>query len=356
MASKPWVLTQLGGFRNTLTLDGRFAPHGRERKSPIFEEELSLRKTRTRYGGSDVPTTHIFGGQSEPFELHGRFDDRHAGGPGSAKKKKVEVKNFWDDKQRIRIAWGDVAAWIGYLDKVRFGSEAEHAIVWKMTFEIDVDLDLPNERQLNRYQLTSPSDYMKGIGKYGKFVDQLKAEAFQVPLTSLIASLSQFVTDTISDLLSTYTSAFGVLSDLSDTVTSFENAIIGDLRRIRAAGSQLSSAMLKIQDAFAQFVDDQALTHQTGNTALIYQTTLANAEDDLRESLALLADMDRAAELAERGRVDTMYTAQDGDTWETISRQVYGNMSLAQVIKDANGIRGGQLPNPGQSYHIPAAT
>jgi len=356
MASKPWVLTQLGGFRNTLTLDGRLAPYGRERKGPINTEKLSLRKSRTLYGGSDVPTTHIFGGKSEPFELHGRFDDRHAGGPGSARKKKIEVKSFWADKQRIRIAWGDVAAWIGFLDQVEFGNEAEHALTWKMTFEIDIDLDIPGDRPLNRYQLASPTDYMKGIGKYGQFVKSIQAGAFQLPLTSIIASLSQFVTDTISDLISTYTSAFGVLSDLSDTVTSFENALTSDLRRIRAASSQVSSAMLNIQDAFAQFVDDQALTHETGNTAVVYQTTLANAEDDLRVALALLADMDRAAELAERGRVDTMYTAQSGDSWESISKAVYGDVSLAQVIRDANGVRYGQAPVAGQSYHIPAAT
>jgi hypothetical protein len=76
-------------------------------------------------------------------------------------------------------------------------------------------------------------------------------------------------------------------------------------------------------------------------------------EVDLRRILALMAALDKQAEIAERGKLQSSYVAQLGDSWESISMKFFGAPDKAQSIRDANGAKYGAQPYPGSTLKIP---
>ena len=95
---------------------------------------------------------------------------------------------------------------------------------------------------------------------------------------------------------------------------------------------------------------------RSADSDILWFSARANNDVGSLLVLALLDEIDRQSEIAQRGRVLAVYVARGGDSWESVARQFYGGPQNAGKIRDANGVKYGQSPTPGRSYSIPAST
>lgn len=366
---KPWVFKQTGTppFK-TLTLAGGSAPHGRPRKTPIVQHGVKIRHTTTRYPGNDgEPTRHVFGMELHPWELTGRFMDSD-GGLGYAQQMTAYVRAFVIDSKPVTITWGDALSVKGFIDEFLPAYEGVADVAWKLNIEVDEDALAPS--RFPQPQLPQPRAYVTSM-------DEAFLGLFETYRGKNVRQARDFFSlsllEPLESLVGTVGSAFANVTNIANGIDSFERATTGEVKRLRAVVSQLKTAVLSMQGTFENtkihgdqigqplplFSSGTSSAQTTGadwmsaTADIEQQRYLAESSVRMTKVLALLAEMDLRAQIAERGQVKRTYVAQLGDTWERISTRAFGAPDAANAIMDANGIRGGTRPEPGRSYSIP---
>jgi len=347
-ATQAWKIIQLGPPNKTLTLQGYNAPFGRPRKGSVVDTEFELRESETYYSFRRKPSRHIFGDKESPMILHGRWMDSAISGPGSAIAFGRYVKQMVADKVRVSVAWGTTASYVGLMTKLRIGRESPAEIVWELTIKVDADVDLVRESAFLNAMITPISQATQIDAAFKNYVATVEDDPISLDLNPSFL-------DMLRGLVSAANQAAAALLAAADAAQDYTAATAQQLARLRGAVSQFQTAIANMQDTI-DTADIDAITFvRSANTDTRW--IAYKAESDLQggDIRALLADMDREVQLAQRGRGTSSYMATLFDTWESISTAVFGTADGAQAIRDANGVRFGQKPVAGQSYLIPAS-
>ena len=339
--SNDWTFIQLGGAKKELRLSGWNAPHGRARVKPILTPALKLRSVKYFYDGNDEPTVHIFGTSQEPFALEGRFMDKD-GGQGFAVKMHQYVQDFVADKQVVKVLWRNLVAYTGVIEQYTPSIEAPEAIAWKIEFSVISNMfsAVSGKSQPEKVSPKEQADQLQ------KLIDEAWKQAPMIPPTMKVS-----IFDALSNMISGINKAISSVNRAIDKINSYEQALVGDLRRLRASLGQLKTAVINAKQGFEDLKADVAL--QAGyakDDASFWQNQTQTVASNTA-ILKLIAEMDRAAMRAEKGIVKTLYTAKLGDSWESIATSMMGSSSKASVLQQAN--KADSVPIPGHLYVIP---
>lgn len=351
--SAPWTFQQLGGDRKKFTLSDADAPHGRARQKPVVRDGLSVRKSRTLYPGNDRPTTHLFGHKSTDWELEGRFMDS-TGGRGYASKMVDFIKVFVKDAQPVRITWGDLVCVDALIDDFDPGRESAGNVQWKMKISIDDDLMLSSGKA-SAPQQEQIKDLSKEIET--ALADALGGERKGESLTSFPPSLDLGLSDTLESLVSAVNTPAAMMLDVANAIQSVETSTIGNLNRLRAGVHQTKTAMLNLQATYEHASANltpgasPAVTSSRAEDKQRWGGQQASVAQAITRTMAEMRKLDRALAIAIRGKIKTLYTARDGDTWERIATSQLGAATRAPEIQRANGELG--KPRAGVRYVIP---
>lgn len=341
-AAKDWTFTQLGPPFKTLILSGWSAPYGRQRQKPVVEDGIKIREATTYYPGFDgPPTRHVFGAQYTPWDLTGRFQDP-VGGAGYAKSQTEYIKQFVLDQQPVRISWGDIASVNGFIDEFTPSREAEAQVAWKMHILVDEDL---------RADKGATANYVRTPKSYLPLPADIASIAPPPPRPDAVYKPS--ILEGLDNAVSSFNSAIANVVQITNAIDSFEKALAGDIKRLRAGIGQVRTAALNLGTTMQSIQTDAFLVRRLATSDIEGLGYLAKSTVSLTALLGKLAELDRQAEIAERGKASTSYVAQLGDTWESLSTKFYNAPDKAQKIRDANAIRGGGQPEAGRSYKIP---
>lgn len=341
MSGKLWRFEQLGGDRRVLVLAGWSAPFGRPRGHSLFRERVEIAEKTVRYPGSGgPPTRHVFHEHYEPWELTGRFMDRE-GGPGYAIAKAKEVADFVRDKQEVRVSWGDIVSCDGFLKSFEAARESEAELEWKLVVLIDED-NLADP-VLPPAAPPSPRDTLAMIENALRSVGELEA----------LPSIRPSVLDTLSSAISAVGAATGALASAAAQLQSFEQALAGELQRLRAVLGQARTAVLTLRSLVATTRSDSLTLHRSFTNDVLSGGFLARLDVDTLTALAGIERLDGDAELALHGKLKTSTVARRGDTWESIATRSFGGPDKADELRRANGVRYGEAPQPGRTYQVP---
>ncbi|HEY1697993.1 MAG TPA: hypothetical protein VGG39_37795 [Polyangiaceae bacterium] len=336
-----WRFEQLGGDKKTLTLGGYSAPFGRPRQKPVVRDKVSIREKTIRYpGSSGPPTRHIFGDDYEPWELSGRFMDRE-GGAGYALQKTQEVIAFVRDKQAVRITWGDILQYTGFIKSFDPGREGPGDVEWKMV--VLVDDDTQSAPQGPSPSRPSPADSLAAI-------QAALATTLSAPT---MPNLNPNILDALSSLVGAVSGAIGAIANVANQMQSFETALAGDIQRLRAGIGQLRTALLTLQGVVLSARNDAIGIGRSFGTDASSGGLFASIDVETSSALAAAASMDNQAAIAQRGQAATRVTAKGGDTWESLSIRAYGAPDKADTLRQANGVRLAAPPVAGTSYVVP---
>lgn len=340
----PWVFEQIGGLRKKLTLAGYDAPFGRPRQKAVARDKIALRHAEVYYPGNPIPTRHVFGTKLEPWDLNGRFSDRY-GGVNYASDKVEFIKAFVADAQEVRIRWGTVLAVRGLIESFDPGRESTSEVEWKMIVLMNED-ELQPRVNLFRDATETPSDLASRIESLMR--GSLDA-ARKTPVT-----LRGDIFDVIDSLVSAVNSATASLLAIADQVDSFEKASIGEVRRFRAGLAQARTAIIRLRVGYDNLQSGLAIQSDRAEDDIRFWSTQSGTSQSTLQALLALDDADRAAAIAERGKIRALYTGKTGDTWEGISIRVYGKADRAGDLRAANGIPSGAAPQTCTVYQVPA--
>lgn len=345
---KEWRFTQLGGSRRTITLAGRSAPHGRPRKGPVVSDGIKLRRQRVYYpdGGARPPTTHIFGIEWKDWELQGRFSDEFLG-KGTTSALIEQWQAFVADGQDVEISWGDVVNARGIIDSFEPGRESEFESTYKIVILIDERAIFGGFVQSNQIP-AAPSALAADLQ------GELDSVA-KIPSLPNAGDLLPSFLDALDDLVSSANSISASMINIAGEIDSFAEGTLDQLERLRAGIAQMRTAVNKIRGTMESTANDAALLSQGADAEVQWLSARTGADVSTMRMLAILDEMDREAEIARRGTVLAVYEAKLGDTFESIASKFYGGPDGAAAIRDANGVRYGELPTPGRSYSVPVA-
>lgn len=339
-APKDWIFRQLGPPTKSLVLSGYSAPFGRARKDAIVTDQIKIRQKTTYYPGTDAgPTRHVFGVAFEPWELKGRFMDS-AGGAGYAVSQTAYVRAFVRDQQPLAITWGDILAFQGFIESFAPSRESESNVAWKMTILIDEDFtDQTNATTTNFIQ--GPKSYIPDLKKVA------------TPLPKKPPILKPSLLDSLDNMVSSFNSAIANLVNIVNSVDSFEKAILGDIKRLRAGIGQVRTAALTLRNTISSIQTNSLLISRSAGSDIQGLSYIAQTDVDLVRTLGRIAEMDRQAEIAERGKAQTSYVVQAGDTWESLSTKFFSTPARAAQLRERNASKYGAQPEAGASITVP---
>jgi len=338
---KAWTFTQLGGPKKELVLAGYDAPFGRPRQNAIVRKGVKIRQRTVRYPGNDgPPTRHVLGGEWLGWELAGRFRDAY-GGKGHALRRVDEVTRFVLDQAEVAIRWGDVFATTGFLEEFDPGIEAEGEVEWKLRVLIDEDASVAAQRP------DTPSD---ADAKLQRVIALLTAVVPKLPSAD---GIRPGFFDMVDGLVSSVSGAIGSIANAANTIGNIEKAAFGEVQRLRAGIGQLRTASIALQNAYASAREDVLLLRRAPLTDIDVLGLRAKSDVALTRAAADLADADRQAAIAERGKLLTTIVARAGDTWESLAAKYLGSPAEAQKLRDMNGVKAGEQPIAGRSYKVP---
>jgi hypothetical protein len=341
--AKPWTFTQLGGDRKELTLTDYDAPFGRPRQHAVVRKGIKIRQRTVRYPGNDgPPTRHVFGDEWHSWELVGRFRDAY-GGKGHALRRTDEVTRFVQDKQPVAIRWGDVLACTGFLEEFDPGVESEGEVEWKLRVLIDEDATVAAKR---------PDEIVDLDAQLKRVTALLLAELPKLPS---LPDLKPSFLDAVDGLISSINASIGSVVAAANAVSNIEKATMGQIQRLRAGIRQLRTATLILRNTYASAQEDALLLRRTPLADIDVFGARTKSDIALTKAAADLADADRKAAIATRGKLTTMVTATAGDTWESLASRYLGSADRADALRSINGVRGGEQPVPGRSYKVPFA-
>lgn len=343
--SNAWTFRQLGGARRVIVLDGAAAPHGRPRRDPVVTDGVKLRRQRVFYSGNDVPTTHIFGVEWKDWELKGRWGDRFLGRGGTTSM--IETwKEFVRDAQEIEVSWGDLLRSTAIVDDFEVGRESPAECEYTIRLLINEQTGVPSMAHLMAED-RSPQVVAEDVA------DRAAALERELAKPSLKDMASNFV-DSLAEMVGSINTLSASLVSAAQDFDDFVGGTIDQLERLRSGCSQMRTAVLAMERTVRSANNDIALMVRSSDAEVPWAATRSNLDVLLTSMLALLAELDRQAEVEQRGRMTGLYVARLGDTWESISILEYGGPDGAGKLREANGVRYGEPPVPGRAYQVPS--
>jgi hypothetical protein len=366
-----WTFTRLNPVQTdtapvTLTLGGWAAPFGRPRNGSIFDAGVENRYQRTDYPGRNLPPTiHNFGTKKMPIEMHGRWMDKTIPMAGGAQIYSRNWQDFVTAGSVVRMTWGQALSYQIYITKINLEVESYQEIVWKLHAEVLVDEQAPiwssSETTSAPFDIASRMQFLMEIAG-----NQHKLAAPFQSFTSLMGMLNG-ISDSLAILQSEINAPFAAIYNTCSALTSFETAISSDLTGLLSGVVAMQTGILNLRTetdfllSSAQFLnspDEVALNGVAGGIltgADVAELVIQKQQNDavMANMLALLGQMEAQINMNLRGTPKTAYTAQMGDTWESIGERVLGSADAGRAIKDMNGIRYGVVPVPGTQYSIP---
>ena len=188
------------------------------------------------------------------------------GGPGYAIAKAKEVSDFVRDKQEVRISWGDVVSYDGFIKWFEAARESEGEIEWKL--HILIDEDNLAEPAMPDPAPPSPRDSMLVI-------QQALLSANDI---ATLPSLRPTVLDALRNAISTVGAATGALAG------SLTDVGINDdfINRVRDSVTPGTSALFVLSsDAVVDRIKEALAAGPKGD--LIFTSLSAEEEAALRE-------------------------------------------------------------------------
>lgn len=353
----PWTFAQLAGPKDVKELSGWQAPFGRPRQGTIVNAGTTVRRTVTFYPDADAPvppTVHAFGTEPKPFELHGRWMDRAIKAAGGAQNYVRQWKDFINAKQIVRAKWGNVLSFQIFIHDFDANFESDAHVVWKLTADTLVDEQGP--------VAIHPTPAQTPIDMATQLRDLL---AQGTPdLAAQIRAFQGQLGNTLHDLEASLVDPFLQVWNTANALSDFESSLGGDLNAMDYNLQIIAQAVVDIRDTTTAIVTGVPLQNElnvdqpTGlySAADITQVSSDKISGDanITNLLALIADMRNEIAKATRGEQHSAVVAQDGDSWSNLATRLYGDPSGARALKGANGIRYGQVPQPGKTYSVPA--
>jgi hypothetical protein len=336
-----WTFEQLAGNRRKLTLSDHAAPHGAPRRGAVVEDEIEMQMATVRYGGNAPVTRHLFGTKFQPMRISGRFSDSR-GGAGFARKKTAEVKSFVDENQPVLITWDNIIACTGHIARFKPSRESGGEVAWEIEYEVDGD------------DLLQRTPDLPVIAKSPvTFTSKIAALLNEAPSLRELPTLRGSVFDAMDSFVSALNQVTAEVAQTAGEINAFTNAPFALLRRFRAGLEQLRTAAVRLRFAFDDLNTNLALERENADQSLKFWDVQSIWSTSLLAILEEALNADEAAAEAEKGRMLTLYTAREGDTWERISLEMFQSAARADDIRTANGVDAGADPMAGAIYRIP---
>lgn len=344
-----WEFLQLEGppdSRKKLVLSGWNAPYGRPRKDPVVRETIKSRIHTTRYPGGNGQTRHAFGTNWEGFELKGRWMTKFNSDGATANTIADDWIQFLRDERTIRIAWGNIISWTGYLEELELARESENEIAWKMKFQIDIQDTLGRDVDFGATVATPDIDQSvaflqswvgTGIRQIDDIADDL-APDFLESLENLAAELNK---------------PQALLNKLANKFDQTVERTFGVIKSMRGAVAGMRTATVQFRETILTTQIEAAMLVRTTKGDIAWANYVHSMDYESMFVAERLADLDRALEIQEKLEFTKLAIAREGDTWESIAIRTTGTPSKAAEIRSINGVRYGEKPTVGMSYLVP---
>ena len=341
-----FTFTQLAGEKRSLVLDGYAAPFGRARQRALFTEVIDCTVQTTIYPGSKgKPTRHIFSSHWEPMELSGRWMTRWLPGEIVADLYARVWTQFVRDQQPIQMAWGNIVSYKGFIQRLEMARESEHDIAWKMTVLVDQRDDAQTAWAVKVSKDILPDlRVIEGVftsveGRAKKLEPDLEPDFFD-DLETLIGSLRSYTK---------------ILNDAAYQFQFITSRSFAAIQSFRGAIKNVESTFVSLRLLVLNTQLDAALLVRRASADFNYWAFQNDLDIKTITGLAMLKDMERRALLEARSaNSDTrLIQAQDQDTWERLAFRAGLGIDQAAKLRDANGIRFGDLPQAGELYVVP---
>lgn len=365
-----WTFEPLGGPNTApITLTGYNAPFGRPRKGAVVTTGYGLRASETYYNGSGPPTRHIFGDIHDHWELRGRWMDSVLG-PSGARQMAAAFRVLIKSAVPCRMTWGSTTGgtfvvFTGLLLHLKVEMENDAQLAWSLTIAIDSDdstapgvapVDAASASDTaviffaqTGYQGMPIFPAPEAIGEIALMI------AMGLPGPKDILFPPGFI-DTTTAVLTTCALVTQGFANIANAITgSVTTAPSADLHRLQSSANQVSAAWTNLSVALDDGRMDSAVADASCNSQTIWAATREADQAAIADMLALLATFALQVETALRQEVKETASAQDGDTWESLSQRHYGSIGKADLLRQANLVRYGSKPRPGQPLSIPRA-
>lgn len=339
-----WTITQQGGPKKTLTLDGYAAPFGRPRQQAVAKEVIKVSIQSTKYPGSKgPPTRHSFGYGWEPMQLNGRWMTRWLPAGQTAGGLADSWSAFIRDEQPVTLAWGNIVSYSGVIEELELSREGEHDIAWKMTVLVDQRTDVG--AAVRAQQTVTVAQSTAFIDAFVNTSKQLAAPA----LPDMAPDFFEALDNAAGDLKR----LTGQLSDLADTFSNIEKQSFSTVQSFLGVIANVQSALATLRVLVPTADIDAVLTIRRAESEVAWYQYQLDFDNESLNALSILADLKRSVELQAPTNNTRQITAQEGDTWEKLSTRAGNGPEGAGKLREYNGIRFGQLPEVGQVYLVP---
>lgn len=339
-----WTFTQIGGDRKVLKLSGYNAPFGRPRQKPVLIEKIHVEVQTTKYPGSKAaPTRHAFGSSWEPMELSGRWMTKYNPAGATAGGIAADWIRYVQDEQQVRFSWGNVVTYTGFIQDLELARESEDEIAWKMLILVDANDDLRTSWNLE--QPTSISDNTT-------FLAAWVSAGLEDVQPILPDTVPQFL-ENLDFLLGNIRGFTANLVDLVGQFQSWEQATFSTIQAIRGVTANLMTGITDARNLILTTEIDSVLALRRAENDVRWWKYQTEFDVNSLNAFAILSEMDRELEIQSRQTLNRFIDAQDGDTWERLATRAGLGIDRAADIREVNGIRFGQLPEPGVTYLVP---
>lgn len=344
-----------------LELVGYNAPFGRPRQKPVAKEVIKSRVQTTNYPGrSGRPTRHSFGINWEPMELTGRWMTRMMPGAETANSTADDWRVFMADEVACRISWGHIVSYIGYIEELELGRESEDQIAWRMKILVDSNEGTDNQTVRVPAQQSMFDDFNDVINIL-KRSNLLKIPTLPNLNTDFLEQL-----DTFARALNGPSAA---LNKLVGRLEDIEKATFATLGHIRSAIKGFEIAFVDLRNLVMDTQIDAGNFARTAVSDIEWIQFQMDLDLHGNDIMALMAAMDRKAELAQRQQFTKVIKARQtpiftvpgddredsllyrGESWESLSIRATGSALNAGKIRAANG--GGGYAVAGETYIVP---
>lgn len=340
-----WRFQQLAGDKKVLTLDGYAAPFGRPRQQPVATEKVRVSIQTTQYPGSKgPPTRHSFGSAWEPMVLNGRWMTRHLSGDSDAPTMAKQWTEFVRDEQPIRMSWDNIVSYTGVIEDLELGRESEHEIAWKMTVLVD---------SLDGAVAGWSMPTVRSVDANAAFIQSWvsASESLRAPTLPDMAPSFFEQLDFLAGSLKSYT---GALVTVAQGIESIEKSTFSVIQSFRGVIANIESTVVTMRNLILTSEIDAVLMVRRAESDIAWYAYQLDFDVESLNAFAILAEMDRQLELQARSDLGKFVQAQEGDTWERLATRAGAGPDNAGVLREANGIRFGRLPEPGQTYLVPS--
>ena len=208
---------------NKIVLNGNMMPKDR------FDREITLRRTKDHYPGSDEPVIHILGFEENDITIKGRFYDKKytettPNGEdfrGVATQMRIALEEMEKRKNIVRISLGE---WRRYalIDKVKTSEKTAADIDYEITFVI-----FGTKQPVNAQLMDRLSDIPIDVNE--KLI--VAAQQFQKDFAAAPKEMPASIGDIMNQLTGSVASVLGVATGFIDDVISTGEDITNSLGR-----------------------------------------------------------------------------------------------------------------------------